>query len=200
MVNPQLAERIEGVVRECAALVDLTERDFDILKERSEVLGNWADHLVKVFYDKLFSHEGTSKVLESTPRSSLERTLKGWYLSLLKGNPDREFWLRQWFIGLIHIARGVSNAYMLSAMSLLQREFGRLCFQHFEEGEAWYIFEAFKKITDLISVLIVEGYTDLYKKAVEGMSGIKPSLIDRMAFLESQKMWEAYKNERNPLG
>ncbi len=195
-----MEETIKNVVTESAQLVDLTERDFDILKERSEVLQNWADHLVKVFYDKLFSHGGTLKVLENTPRSLLEKTLRAWYLSLLEGEPGKEFWLRQWFVGLVHIARGVSNAYMLAGMSILQRAFGRLCFQHFDEGEAWYVFEAFKKITDLISILIVEGYIELFKKAVEGMSGLKPSLIDRMAFLESQKMWEAYKSKRDPLG
>ena len=96
---------------------------------------------------------------------------------------------------MVHIARGVSNDYMLSMMSHIQLKFGELCFQEFDDIKAWQIFKSFKKVTDIIGVLIVEGYIDLYKQAIEGMSGIKPALIDRMAFLESQKMWEEYKSQ-----
>lgn len=196
MVDETLRETLRGVIKDSSQLLNLSDRDFSVLQERASTLQGWADHIVKVFYDKLFSHEGALKIIGDTPRNQLEKTLKEWYLSLLKGKPNEEFWLSQWFVGLAHIARGVSNAYMLSTMSLMQLEFGRLCFQEFDDYEAWRVFEAFKKITDIIAILIVEGYLNLYKEAVEGMSGMKPALIDRMAFLESQKMWKNYKSQR----
>ena len=181
------------VIKDGSSLLGLKDTDLQILEEKSEILQKWADDIVKSFYDKLYSYPNTAKIVKKFPREALEKTLKEWYLSLLKGKPSEDFWKRQWFVGLAHIARRVDNVYMLSMMSHIQLEFGKKCFETFEKDEAWRIFEAFKKLTDVITSLIVEGYLDLYKKAIEGMSGIKPALIDRMAYLESQKMWEEYK-------
>ncbi len=196
MAKNLFPQKMDLVIKDGSSLLDLKDIDLQILEEKSEILQKWADDIVKTFYDKLYSYPNTAKIVKKFPREALEKTLKEWYLSLLKGKPSEDFWKRQWFVGLAHIARGVDNVYMLSMMSHIQLEFGKKCFETFEKDEAWRIFEAFKKLTDVITSLIVEGYLDLYKKAIEGMSGIKPALIDRMAYLESQKMWEEYKNQR----
>lgn len=196
MINEQILTTLRQVINNSSHLLDLTPQDFEILHKNADILQEWADEIVKSFYDKLYSNEGALKILESVSRKSLERTLKSWFLSLLNGKPEEDFWVTQWFVGLVHIAKGVSNDYMLSMMSHLQLKFGELCFQEFDDIKAWQIFKSFKKVTDIIGVLIVEGYIDLYKQAIEGMSGIKPALIDRMAFLESQKMWDEYKSKR----
>lgn len=197
MARNLLPKKMDLVIKDGSSLLGLGNNDFQILAEKSEILKTWADDIVKTFYDKLYSYPNTAKIVEKFPRQALEKTLREWYLSLLKGKLSEDFWKRQWFVGLAHIAQGVDNVYMLSMMSHIQLEFGKKCFQTFEKEEAWKIFEAFKKLTDIITSLIVEGYLDLYKKAIEGMSGIKPALIDRMAFLESQKMWEEYKKQRS---
>ena len=189
----EISQNLKSVIENSSHLLDLTNEDFQNLQKNADVLAEWADIIVKSFYNKLYSNEGALKILRNIPRRALEKTLKDWYLSLLNGKPEDEFWLSQWFVGLAHIARGVDNAYMLSMMGHLQLKFGELCFQEFEDLKAWQIFKSFKRITDAISILIVEGYIDLYKRAIEGMSGLKPALIDRMAFLESQRMWEEYK-------
>ena len=193
MLDNLLLSNLRRVINNSFQLLDLKPEDFEVLNRNAETLQEWAEEIVRSFYDKLYSNEDALKILEGIPRQSLEKTLKGWYLSLLSGKPDEDFWISQWLVGLVHIAKGVSNDYMLSMMSHIQLKFGELCFQEFDDIKAWQIFKAFKKITDIIGVLIVEGYIELYKKAIEGMSGIKPALIDRMAFLESQRMWEEHK-------
>jgi len=193
MLDNLLLSNLRRVINNSFQLLDLKPEDFEVLNRNAETLQEWAEEIVRSFYDKLYSNEDALKILEGIPRQSLEKTLKDWYLNLLNGKPDEDFWISQWLVGLVHIAKGVSNDYMLSMMSHIQLKFGELCFQEFDDIKAWQIFKSFKKVTDIIGVLIVEGYIELYKKAIEGMSGIKPSLIDRMAFLESQRMWEEHK-------
>ena len=85
----------------------------------------------------------------------------------------------------------------LLQMAIVQTEFGKLCFRHFDEAEAWIVYETFKKITTVVNALVVEGYMSFYKKALENMAGLKTSLVDRIAHLESKKMWEKFSNLLN---
>jgi hypothetical protein len=195
-MSGKLTKQLLEVINISSELIDLKPEDFEILKSERETLSKWGEEIVKTFYDKLSSAEETSKILEKFPRKSLEKTLLNWYLSILDGTPDNEFWQKQWFVALAHIARKVDNYFMLSSMSLLQETFGDLCFKYYEPKRAWEIFKAFKRITDTISAVIVEGYLVLYKVALEGLSGMKPALVDRMVLLEAQKMWQNYKQTR----
>jgi len=196
-MDERLSKELLNVVKTSSELLNLEAEDFELLREERNTLSQWTNHIVKTFYDKLFSVPEALKILENVPREALEKTLADWYLSLLNGMPSNDFWKNQWFVGLAHIARGVDNHLMLSMMSLLQETFGDLCFKTYDPQRAWELYKAFKRITDTISSIIVEGYIVLYKVALEGLSGMKPALVDRMAFLEAQKMWKEYKNSRS---
>ena len=189
--------KVREIVSLASALLNLSEEDFQILHERSNILQKWSDRIVETFYETHLRNPDARRLVENLPREEFEKTLREWYLSLLRGKPDDRFWLMQWIVALEYLAKGVQNAQMASLlqMGIVQLEFGRLCFEKFDRQTAWRIFEAFKRITTAINALVVEGYRTFYIRALENMTGIKPQLLERMVLLESRRMWEEYRNK-----
>ena len=190
----EVEEKISKIIELSSSLLQLMDRDFQILKDRREILQTWAEDIAKAFYHRHTAHPETLKLIENLPKEEFETTLKNWYIGLLQGKPDIKFWLMQWFIALDYLAKGVPNAQMASLlqMTIVQMEFGRLCFQHFEDAEAWVVYESFKKITTVVNALVIEGYMNFYKKALENMAGLKTTLVDRIVYLESKKMLDNF--------
>jgi len=186
-------EKLENILKHYHILTGLSDRDYDILASHKETLSKWKDTVVKDFYDTLFSYEDTKNIFHENERPKVEKTLEEWYLGLLEGKKDYAFWVHQWFVGLVHIPRGVKNVFMHSMMSRVQNLFCEKCFETFPPEEAKEVFLAFKRITDTIAGVIAEGYLDQYIEAIVRMSGIKEQVIERMAKLESKKMIEEFR-------
>ncbi len=188
-------KKLEEILKHYQVLTGLNDKDYEVLSKNKEILASWKDMVVKDFYDTLFSYEPTKKIFKEGERPKVEKTLEEWYLGLLEGKKDFSFWEHQWFVGLVHIARGVDNAFMHSMMARVQNIFFEKCFEHFSLEEAKEVYSAFKKITDTIAGVIMEGYFIQYIESIVRMTGIKEQVIERMAKLESQKMIEEYRNK-----
>ena len=79
---------------------------------------------------------------------------------------------------------------MLGIMSRVQQIFYMKCRQNFENAQAHI--GAFKRSTDVIAVLIAEGYFRSYLEAVQRTSGQSQALIDRMVgFAVAEMLAEA---------
>ncbi len=187
-------QNINTVIETFSKINGLSEDTYRIFNEHKDILLSWKKNLVDTFYEKLFSYEKTANIPNEGEREKLENTLSNWYVDIIDGNIDDNFWKKQWYIGLAHIARGVDNSYMISMMNILQSEFAKKCFAEFEADKALELSLAFNKITDAILSVIVEGYIHLYIEAIERMSGIKREVVNRMASLESKKMFKEYKD------
>ncbi len=155
-----------------------------ILSKDYPVLSSWADELVKGFYDVLYSWDKTRSLLEGKDREKLERTLKDWYLAIVSGNIDESFWERQWKVGLVHVANGISNLYFLSMMDFIRSFFAEKVKTSFEKDEAIELIKAFNSITSVIVSLVVEGYIN----AFVNLSGMDENLVHRLAQLGAQEM------------
>jgi hypothetical protein len=116
--------------------------------------------------------------------------LRSWYAEVTSGNTDARFWEKQWIIGLLHVLRGVENQYVLGVMNRVQLVFLHGCLQEFDTATAEKVYAAFKRVTDVIGGLIVEGYRLKYLEAVERTSGMSKALVDRMVSVEVSKMVE----------
>ena len=186
-------KKLEEILQHYHTLTGLGDKDYEILAKYKETLSKWKDEVVKDFYDTLFNYEPTKKIFHEGERPKVEKTLEEWYLGLLEGKKDFSFWEHQWFVGLVHIARGVDNSFMHSMMARVQNLFAEKCFQEFSPEEAKEVYTAFKKITDTIAGVIMEGYFIQYIESIVRMTGIKEQVIERMAKLESKKMIEEYR-------
>ncbi len=186
-------QKLHEILKHYEVLTGLSDQDYEILSKHKDTLAQWKDEVVKDFYDTLFSYEPTKKIFHENERPKVEKTLEEWYLGLLEGKKDFSFWEHQWFVGLVHIARGVDNAFMHSMMARVQNIMSQKCFENFSPEEAKEVYTAFKKITDAIAGVIMEGYFLQYIEAIVRMTGIKEAVIERMAKLESQKMIDEFR-------
>jgi len=178
----------EKVLRDLMVLTGFSKDDALVLRATSEVTLGWKDELAQAFYDLLFSYEPTAKVFREGERPARELSLKSWYEDVVKGNFTESFWRKQWLVGLIHIARQVTNPYMLGAMSRTQQLFLHKCLEHFEPAKAEEVYGAFKRASDVIAGIITEGYFQNYMSAMHRVAGFREKLIVRMLDLEIKQM------------
>lgn len=180
---------LQQVLQDMIVLTGFSEeRDGRILQKTAEVTSQWADEFAQAFYDLLFSYHPTAAVFREGERPAREASLKAWYDGVVHGNFSPEFWQQQWVVGLIHIAREVTNPYMLAMTSRVQQLFLHKCLQHFEPALAEEVYGAFKRATDVAAGLVTEGYFQNYMLAMERVAGFRKRLIERMLKMEIRRM------------
>lgn len=175
------------VLQSLTVLVRLSPDDLTVLRSAAGTTQAWTDDVVRSFYDTLFAHPGTRAVFSSEERPQREATLRGWYEEVTSGAVDDAFWARQWFVGLVHIQRKVSNAFMLGMTSHVQQLFLERCLDAFEPARARAVFLAFKRVTDVVAGLIAESYFVSYIESLSEVAGIRPTLVQRMMDVDIRK-------------
>jgi hypothetical protein len=181
---------MEQQLKDLQTLIGHGEGDGVLLAETAAVTAGWVDELIQVFYDTLFAYPPTHEILGDEQRAQREQTLRDWYLSVVCGRTNENFWRRQWVVGLVHILRRVGNPYMLSMMSQAQQWFLGRCLAEWGPDKGQQVFLAFKRTTDVIAGLIAEAYFRNYVVAMERVAGFKLTLISRMMDMEVRKMLE----------
>jgi hypothetical protein len=179
---------MDDILNNLIALTGFTDQDPQTLRAVADKTAVWQEEMTQVFYDTLYGYKATAAVFREGERPDRENTLRNWYQIVTEGNIDANFWRWQWFVGLIHIPRGITNPFMLGMMSRVQQLFRAKCLETFDAEQAETVFGAFKRITDIIAGLIAEGYFQSYVQAMERMSGQSRMLIDRMVNLEVEEM------------
>ncbi len=184
----------EQTLRNLQTLVGYRDEDPQILQRAYPVTSTWADEFVRLFYDTLFAHEPTARIFRPGERAEREITLKEWYLRVVRGEIDEDFWRWQWRVGLIHIYRKVTNDFMLGMMSLVQQAFLQKCMEAWPPEEALEVFLAFKRVTDVVSGLIAEGYMRGYQQAMKEFLGFRTELLERLLAMESRSLVQRLEN------
>lgn len=181
---------MEQILEDLLTLSQLTEDDYQILKDSASVTQEWTQELTQHFYDTLYGYAPTSHVFKPGERPDRESTLITWYMEVTSGNIDINFWRRQWIIGLVHIPRRVTDPFMIGMMSRTQQFFLKKCLESFDSEQALKIYTAFKRVCDTVTGLIAEGYFLSYVEATERMTGQSRALTDRLVGLEISRMIE----------
>ncbi len=185
-VSKELAAILSG-------LTDYKEEDWDLLQSEAEQIRSWIPDLVDNFYATLYGMEATKSVFKEGERPKLEKTLEDWVFTLTSGRLGEDFWNHQWFIGLIHVQRGVKNIYMLGIMTRVQKIIFAKCMETYERDRALEIYNAFLGVSGAIAALIAECYDMVMEQSViEGMTrvGLNPGLIERIKKMQIKKMIE----------
>ncbi len=185
-----MADILQTVLQDLIQLTGYTEEDAAVLRKYAAHTAAWEDVVTQAFYDMLYGYGRTAAVFHEDERPAREDTLRNWYRIVSGGRIDDQFWHWQWFVGLIHIPRHVTNPFMLGAMSRVQQLFLEKCLATLPADEAVKLFASFKRVTDIIAGLIAEGYFESYIRAMERMSGQSRALIDRMVLMEVESMVE----------
>jgi len=185
-----MADVVQDVVQDLIQLTGYTEKDAAVLRQYAAHTAPWEEAITQAFYDMLYGYGRTAAVFRDGERPAREQTLRHWYRVVSGGQIDDQFWRWQWFVGLIHIPRHVTNPFMLGAMSRVQQIFLSQCLATLPVDEAANLFTSFKRVTDVIAGLIAEGYFESYIRAMERMSGQSRTLIDRMVQMEVESMVE----------
>ena len=180
----------EQVLRALKRLVGWSEADASRLAQHADLTSTWAETIVQDFYDTLFDYEPTAKIFHPDERPAREKTLTNWYLHVVHGQVDDDFWRQQWRVGLVHIPRRVTNDFMLAMMSRIQQRFLEKAYAHLPPEEARSLFLAFKRTTDVIAGLIAEGYRQGYIAAMQDLLGFQPELLERMLHLHTKDLIE----------
>ena len=162
---------MEQTFKHLVALTGLSAQDYKILQNTADQTQPWADEIVKVFYDILFNYAPTAHIFKTGERTERETVLHTWYLKVTAGKLDRQFWRRIWLVGSVHIARGVTNPLMLGMMSQIQQRFLHKCLQTFEVKQAEQVYNAFKRITDIVAALIADSYLTSHR--IEAIEKVK---------------------------
>jgi sigma-B regulation protein RsbU (phosphoserine phosphatase) len=180
-------DEMQEVLKNLIKLTGLSEQDFLILRQAMAQTQPWADEIVTGFYDLLFSHEPTARVFKDGERSDREISLRRWYLEVTSGNDSDEFWRQQWQVGRLHVSRRVQNPFMLGMMSQVQQFFLKKCGQEFEPAQAERIYSAFKRVTDVVQGLIVEGYHAAHLKLEKLADDLQQVILPLGVALSTEK-------------
>jgi hypothetical protein len=188
---------MEQILKDLKEIVKINDEDAKVLKETAGVSRNWADVICQDFYETLYGYAPTAHVFKEGERPAREKTLVDWYERVISGNYDDKFWQWQWMVGLIHIMRGVHNHYVMGMMNRVQILFLKMSLSDLGPEQGVKAYNAFKRVTDVIAGLIVEGYRLQYLEAVNQASGMEKALIDRMVSLEVGRMVQEARSSLN---
>lgn len=162
-------------------LTGVSQADFDILKSAQLEASQWAQEIMKVFYDTLFAHVRTANVFHDGERPAREKTLEGWYLALFTTANDSEvYWLEQGRIGFAHIRRHVNNEFMIGIATKLSELFVSKTIAAYGAERGLEVANAFNRVLQTVVGLTAEGYDVMSEIAFSEATGADASLIDNL--------------------
>lgn len=186
---------MKKILTDLITLTGYTDADAQILSNVADQTVAWGPMMTTAFYNTLYSYKTTEAVFKEGERPTREKSLIHWYNMLIAGKVNNDFWQWQWYVGIIHIPRGISNSFMMGMMSRVQQLFLQQCMATFDQEQALIINGAFKRVTDVVAGLIAESYFESYLEAVERSTGQSRKLIDRqVSFAVEEMVAEAQKD------
>ena len=155
-------EELKESIKSLVDLIEISDQDRLLLTNAAHQTQQWVDEFVKMFYDTLFGYPSTQVLFREGERPHRETTIRNWYLQVVNGKFDEQFWLAQCQIGQRHVDREILNSYMLAMMHKAQQFFLQKCMTTFGQEEGLKVFTAFKRVTDIAAGIIAEGYHTPY--------------------------------------
>lgn len=163
----------------------IRETDAQIIKQNQEALLALEPDLNKGFYDTLYDHGPTREVFTDDERPAREETLANWWRRTVVGPLDEEYFAWMAMVGLVHVARKVSNPMMISMASYVATfvaEKATMMGLEREQEEA--LAEAFSRLAATVGAVISYGYDQAVLRALYEVAGMPPALLQRLQHRE----------------
>ncbi|CAB4244665.1 Globin domain [Methylacidimicrobium sp. AP8] len=163
-----------------------TAEDEALLIRFAPSLAELEERLIRGFYDVLFGHPETARILSTGERSEREKALRRWWSRTLQGPFDARYWQWQAAVGLVHIRQNVTNPMMIGMwgwlLNALQGEL--LETLRLLPHEAARLMEAFHRLAATAQALTAESYLRHYLIVLSRSTGVSTELIDRLVAVE----------------
>jgi phytoene dehydrogenase-like protein len=165
------------------------DADAQIIQAYREPLLALEAEMVKAFYDTVYDHQATHAIFVEGERAAREVTLSNWWRRTVLGPLDDEYFAWMAMVGLVHVARGVSNPMMLSMASFVTSFVAdKVAGMRLERGHAEALIEAFQRLSSTVGSVISFGYDRAYDRAVvmalNDLAGMPESLFQRLRHQE----------------
>lgn len=176
-----ITAQVQEIVEVNAALLDFSGADIALIHQHQDTLRACTDQIVRAFYDRLFNVPETAAIFSegAAERPKREATLRHWYVTTISANIDLNYWMWQWYIGLVHVRHGVRNPMMFAMMAAPVQE---TVLAHLvgvlggDEGRR--VYASFQKLTTIVTALIAEGYSLSVLEATERAADLEAQLLD----------------------
>ena len=190
-------ERVNDILEDVKVLLNYSEEDLQILQSYSTTLQSWADEIIEEFYKVLLKDDRAKRIIEENniDLNRLKAANKRWYLQIVSGEIDENFFLYSFFVGLVHIRYGVDNHLMIFMADVLRRKFLELALKNFDKEEAFKIYQSFSKIVAAFVGMTVEGYIFMLQKAFLDILGMKPELVQRLLTMELEQTLKSFRKQ-----
>jgi sigma-B regulation protein RsbU (phosphoserine phosphatase) len=156
------SEKFKQTLTHLLTLTRLSEHDFVFLRDTAPTTQVWVDEFVESFHDTLLNYPPTAQLFSEDERPIQAALLRQWFLAVTRGDIDVDFWLRQWQLDMFYNLRRVKSPFTLGLMSHVQQWFLTKCLDAFEPAQALSVYGAFKRVTDVVTGLVIEAYHEGY--------------------------------------
>jgi hypothetical protein len=159
--------------------------DVELIQRYREPLLALEPEIVKGFYDTLYAHPTTAAVFVDGERPDREGTLSNWWRRTVNGPLDEQYFTWMATVGLVHVARHVSNAMMLSMAGFVASLVAEKAVElPIDRSDAEALGEAFGRFASTVGAIISFGYDRAYDRAVvsalDDVAGMPEALFHRI--------------------
>ena len=168
------------VYEELKSLLSFGPEDSQNLTTLKEVLGPKVPEITANFYKALLSHEPTAKFIEGRVET-LQKTHIAWFMDVLGGEYGRDFFERQFTIGLVHVRIALPPHYVEGIMSYIRAESLTAITSLVDDNEkASRLASSLIKILDINLAVINLSYHEIRLDKLTQATGMKRPLLENL--------------------
>ena len=166
------------VFEESKALMGFNQSDAANLKAMKETLTPEIPGITDRFYETLQRQDGTKKFVDGRI-DALKKTHMEWFEGILAGSYEREFFDRQFQIGLAHVRIGLPPHYVEVIMSAIRADsFAILVKKAPNDAEAWI--GSLTRCLDLVLTVINLSYHETRLTKLTTVTGMTRPLLENL--------------------
>ncbi|MCF6311126.1 MAG: protoglobin domain-containing protein [Verrucomicrobiales bacterium] len=185
-----------AVFEQSKAITGFSIEDEELIRNAANSLLPRSKDIAAEFYEKLLEYEPTANILKdlNLGEELVDKHLRQWVESLLKGQYDDSFWAWHWVIGLILVQFNLDRVNLTSLIGQLQKILIKKAFEIFRENSAVQITFALINLTSCLSLIILKSYSHEYDNAIAA-SGLKSSVLNRMISMEVKNKIKSFSKD-----
>ena len=179
-MSTDLQTIMSEIIQQMPPSTRFRQEDVAVIHKHQAVLLGLEDALVAGFYDTLFTHPPTTAIFAEGERPAREQTLRDWWQRTVNGKFDRDYWVWQTLVGLIHVKRKVKNPMMIAMWGWTLTTVRDGVQDVLNETERAELMASLERLAATCQSLTAESYLEHYLTALRDATGFNSKLLDQM--------------------